>query len=42
MKKMYNTPKTETQPMLSDTSLMLLGSPTAPQPAPKRTGETIE
>ena len=36
MRKMYNTPKIEAQPMLADAHVMLLPSPGAPEPAPAR------
>ena len=32
MKKMYNTPKIDVQSVLTEKNLMLLGSPTGPQP----------
>ena len=34
MKKMYNTPKMEMQPMLADAHVMLLDSNSGPEPAP--------
>ena len=36
MKKMYNTPKMEMQPMLADAHVMLLDSGSGPEPAPAR------
>ena len=35
MKKMYNKPQVESQPIVADTHVMLLESSTGPSPAPK-------